>query len=199
MTLKNLYKKAKERGAKVVHRDDGNYRLKYPAGYNGNKKTSGVTYVSGFKCYVCGIECLQAWSTWKKGRKATCTRKCMDRGMFHDMQDKHDGKWWDDYRLDHQGYYLRKRKDPETVRMSRHKANFISHHGREPKKGYHLHHINMVKTDNDIVSNIIELPPKRHLELHGTYNTLCKGLMDDGIIGFNSKTGYFRKEKANDR
>ena len=57
----------------------------------------------------------------------------------------------------------------------------------------------MVKTDNDIVSNIIELPPKRHLELHGTYNTLCKGLMDDGIIGFNSKTGYFRKEKANDR
>ena len=37
MTLKDLYKKAKERGAEVVHRDDGNYRLKYPVGYNGNK------------------------------------------------------------------------------------------------------------------------------------------------------------------
>ena len=112
MTLKNLYKKAKERGAKVICRNDGNYRLQYPVGYNGNKKTSGVTYVSGFKCYVCGIKCLQAWTTWKKGRKATCTRKCMDRGMFHDMQGKHDNKQYDKYGINHNGYMQRKRKNP---------------------------------------------------------------------------------------
>ena len=198
MTLKDLYKKAKKRGAKVIRRDDGNYRLKYPIGYNGNKKTSGMPYVSGVKCYICGIDCLQPWQCYSDGRKATCTDKCKDRGMFHDMQHHHDGKWWDNYILSHDGYYQRKRKDPDTgkiVRMSRHKENFINHYGRKPKEGYHLHHINMVKTDDDVITNIDELHPGIHLKMHAMYNRLCKPLMDMGVIEYRIGEGYFIKEK----
>ena len=164
------------------------------------RKSSGVTYVSGLKCYVCGIDCLQAWTTWKKGRKATCTRECMDRGMFHDMQDKHDGKWWDEYSDNNLlGYKERKRKDPETgkiVRKKRYQDTFEKHNDRSQKEGYHLHHINMCKTD-DYISNLDELSAKDHLLMHGTYNLLCKPLMEQGIIGYKSNKGYYliKKEK----
>lgn len=156
------------------------------------RKASGVTYVSGLKCYMCDKDCLQAWTSYEKNLKPTCTKKCMDRGMFHDMQDKHDGKWWNDYGII-QGYKCRKRKDPETglvVRSTRHKDNFIDYYGRKPKEGYHLHHINMVKTDDDI-TNIHELHPTEHLRMHGIFNSLCKPLMDMGIVGYKPSKGYY--------
>ena len=195
MTLKDLYKIANERSAKVILRDDGNYRLQYPKGYKSRKKASGMTYVSGVKCYVCGVDCLQPWDCHSKGRKATCNTECKNRGMFHDMQHLHDNRWWDKY-SNYQGYKLRRRKDPKTgkvVRRYRHQDNFEQHYGRRTKKGHHLHHINMHKRSDD-VSNLIEVTPTRHQELHTIYNTLCRSLMDDGIIGFDSKTGYYRKE-----
>lgn len=161
------------------------------------RKASGVTYVSGLKCYVCNKPCLQAWTTWKKGRKATCSRKCMDRGMFHDMQNKHDGKWWDKYGDSIKGYKHRKRKDPKTgkiERSTRHKDNFVDHYKREPKKGHHLHHINMCKGDDE-VSNLIELNPTEHQATHTSFNKICKGLMEMNLIGYNHKIQeYYIKE-----
>ena len=196
MTLKNLYKRAKERGAKILCRSDGNYRIQYPKGYKGNKQTSGITYVSGVKCYVCGIDCLQPWDCHRHSKKATCTRICMDSGMFHDMQDEHDNKkqWWDRH-SNYKGYKMRKRKDPITGKTSRkyeYQYNFESHYGRPAKSGHHLHHINMHKRSDNVL-NLIEVTPTRHQELHTTYNTLCKSLMDDGIVGFDSVQGYYRK------
>ena len=159
-----------------------------------HRRANGVTYVSGLKCYMCNKDCLQAWTTWKKGRKATCSRKCMDRGMFHDMQDKHDGKWWDEYSDNNlKGYKERSRKDPETgkrVRRKRYQDNFEKHYGRDAKKGHHLHHINMCKIDDD-VSNIDELSSSDHQLMHTTYNILCKPLMEQGIMGYESGKGYY--------
>ena len=84
--------------------------------------------------------------------------------------------------------------DPKTgkiVRSYRSHDNFEEHNNRPPKKGYHLHHVNMHKLSDDI-SNLREVTPTRHQEFHTIYNTLCKGLMDDGIIGFNDNLGYYR-------
>ena len=196
MILKDLYKKADKCGAKVICRSDGNYRLQYPKRYKDNKKTSGITYVSGLKCYVCNEECLQAWSSWKKESKPTCNNECKDRGMFHDKQHLHDGKWWDKYSI-LKGYKCRRRKDPITgkiMKSYRSHDNFEEYKNRPPKEGYHLHHVNMHKLSDD-VSNLREVTPTKHQELHATYNTLCKGLMDDGIIGFNDNSGYYRSDK----
>ena len=283
MTVRDLYKKAKETGGEVTLRDDGNYRLVYKTIYDTSKwtfpleildikdsidddteevvihgivrkrtdipkcisrhvsfnstkafkrwiaemhremvrsgykikileeqahlprntpyrRSKGVTYVSGLNCYMCNADCIQAWTTWKKGRKATGSRKCMDRGMFHDMQDKHDGKWWDEY-SDNKllGYKERKRKDPKTgevVRKKRHQDVFEKHNGRPQKEGHHLHHINMCKTD-DYISNLDELSARDHQLIHGTYNLLCKPLMDQGIVGYKKGKGYYliNKEK----
>ena len=52
----------------------------------------------------------------------------------------------------------------------------------------------MRKTDDD-VSNLAELSPSKHLKLHGTYNTLCKPLMDMGIISFDCDKGYSLNNK----
>ena len=195
MTLQDLKKKANLVGGTIIKLDDGNYRLRYPQGYKGRKKAGGVTFVAGLICYVCKKDCLQSRTTWKAGRKATCTRTCMDRGMYHDMQDKHDGKWWDNYSLV-RGYYQRKRKDPKTgkvVRFRRHIENFFNHYGRKPKKGHQLHHINMVKTDDD-VSNLHECLPSDHQKFHKQFDKLCKPLMEAGVIGFNpKKDGYYIK------
>jgi len=189
MTINQLKQKAKETGALITKRDDGNYRIKY--GYK-----NGVTYVSGLKCYVCNKSCIQAWTSWKQNRKATCTRECMDRGMFHDKQHLHDGKWWDKY-SNYKGYMCRKRKDPITgkvVKSRRHQDNFKKHYGRPQYPGYQLHHINMCKTDDDI-SNLAELTPKKHQELHTTYNEICKELMELGIVSFNPISGYYINKK----
>tara|TARA_R110000824_G_scaffold73975_2_gene188318 strand:+ start:356 stop:1213 length:858 start_codon:yes stop_codon:yes gene_type:complete len=163
------------------------------------KKAKSVTYVSGLKCYICNKSCLQAWTTWKKGRKATCSRKCMDRGMFHDMQHHHDNKWWNKYSDNNlKGYKERSRKDPETgkrVRRKRHQDNFEKHYGRDAKKGHHLHHINMCKIDDD-VSNLDELTARNHQLIHATYNILCKPLMEQGIIKYKNSKGYYLTEKG---
>ena len=185
MTIEQLKQKAKETGAFLVKRDDGNYRIKY--GYK-----NGVTYVSGLKCYVCNKSCIQAWTSWKQNHKATCTRKCMDRGMYHDKQHLHDKKNWKVY-SNYKGYMCRRRKDPVTgkvVRSRRHQDNFTEFYGRRPLKGYHLHHINMYKTDDD-VSNLLEVTPNKHQELHSTFNGICKELMELGIVSFNPDTGYY--------
>ena len=158
------------------------------------RKSSGITYVSGLKCYLCNKSCLQTWTTWKEGRKATCSRKCMDRGMFHDMQHHHENKWWDKYnKTNRKGYKERRRKDPETgkvVAKKRHQDNFEQHYGRPQRKGYHLHHINMCKGD-DNVSNLDELTARDHQLMHATYNLLCKPLMEQGIIGYENSKGYY--------
>ena len=184
MTLAELKDIAIQRNATIKHRTDGNYRIVYENG--------GVTYVSGVNCYVCDKPCLQAWTTWKQKRTATCSRQCMDRGMYHDKQHLHDGKWWDKY-SNHKGYMSRRRKDPITgkvVRSRRHQDNFEKHYGRKQKKGYHLHHINMCKTDDD-VSNLAEVTPNKHQELHSTYDKLCKQLMNMDIIRFDADKGYY--------
>ena len=196
MILKDLYKRADKRDAKVICRSDGNYRIQYPKGYKGNKKTSGVTYIAGLTCYVCRIDCLQAQSSYKIGRKPTCNDECKNRGMFYDKQYLHDGKWWNKYSI-LKGYKCRRRKDPITgkiVKSYRSHDNFEKYNNRPPKKGYHLHHVNMHKLSDD-VSNLREVTPTKHQELHATYNTLCKDLMDDGIVGFDLNNGYYRKDK----
>ena len=185
MTLAELKDKAIKRNAIIKHRTDGNYIIRY--GYKNQ-----VTYVSGVNCYVCDEPCLQAWPTWKQKRKATCSRQCMERGMYHDKQHLHNGKWWDKY-SNYKGYMGRRRKDPLTgkvVRSRRHQDNFEKHYGRKQKQGYQLHHINMCKTDDD-VSNLAEVTPKKHQELHTTYNEICKQLMDIGVIGFDADKGYY--------
>ena len=185
MTLKSLQAKAEKLNAVINKRDDGNYRIIY--GYK-----NGVTYVSNLKCYICNKDCLQAWTSWKKGRKATCSRKCMDRGMYHDKQHLHDGKWWDKY-SNHKGYKAIKRKDPNTSKIMRsyeHADNFEKEYSRKVKPGHQLHHNNMCKTDNR-VSNLTECSPRKHQLLHATYNNICKDLMDMGIVGFDKDSGYY--------
>lgn len=161
------------------------------------KKGKSIVYVSGLKCYVCNKSCLQAWTTWKEDRKATCSRECMDRGMFYDMQHHHDKKWWDKYnKTNRKGYKERSRKDPETgkfVRKKRHQDNFEKHYGRPQKKGYQLHHINMCKGDDE-VSNLDELTAREHQLMHATFNLLCKPLMERGIMGYKSGKGYYLKK-----
>ena len=158
------------------------------------KKGKSTTYVSGLKCYICNKPCLQSWSTWKLGRKATCTRKCMDAGMEYKNAIKHHkGKTWysnPKFTKNSTGYIGANRISPitgEKKRYLEHHYNWEIHYNKPVKKGNVLHHIDMCKSSND-VTNLIECNPKDHQAMHYSYNLICKELMDNNIINFNRET-----------
>ena len=66
--------------------------------------------------------------------------------------------------------------------------------GKIKDMGEIIHHINMNKKDN-ILSNLMICDGMgHHQDMHATYNNICESLMDDGIIGFDEKIGYYRKK-----
>ena len=106
----------------------------------------------------------------------------------------------DEVRCSIKGCYIEPLRHPETgevVCKKRYQDVFENHNGRPQKEGYHLHHINMCKTD-DYISNLDELPATDHQLMHGTYNTLCKPLMEQGIIGYKKGEGYYIIERRSD-
>ena len=83
----------------------------------------------------------------------------------------------------HIGRYL---KPVERYKSGKNKGKIKEH-------GELVHHIDMNKRNNDISNLMICNGMGHHQDVHGTYNNVCSSLMDDGIIGFDSKKGYFRK------
>jgi len=149
-----------------------------------HKKARSITYVSGLKCYLCNKPCIQAWTTWKKGSKATCSRKCMDAGMEYKNAIKHHkGKTWytnPKFRKNRRGYVGAVRISPITGKKRRyleHHYNWELHYNKPVKKGNVLHHIDMCKSSND-VTNLIECDPKEHQGMHYSFNLICKELME---------------------
>ena len=65
--------------------------------------------------------------------------------------------------------------------------------GKIKEHGELVHHIDMDKRHNIISNLMICNGMGHHQDIHATYNNVCRSLMDDGIIGFNEKIGYFRK------
>jgi len=59
-----------------------------------------------------------------------------------------------------------------------------------------IHHIDMIRTNYNL-ENLWLCDKTTHAGIHEGFNRLCKPLMDDGIIGFSPKTGYYliKKEK----
>ena len=56
----------------------------------------------------------------------------------------------------------------------------------------------MHKLDND-VSNIDELSPTDHLLMHKIFNSLCKPLMERGIVGYTNGEGYYLIETTTNK
>ena len=56
----------------------------------------------------------------------------------------------------------------------------------------------MNKDDYNVENLHVFQDESNHQTSHGSYNKLCKPLMDSGIIGFNRKTGeYYLINKEN--
>ena len=62
---------------------------------------------------------------------------------------------------------------------------------RPLKKNEKVHHINMNKSEYKKENLHVFEGESGHQKAHGTYNKLCKPLMDAGIIGFNKQTGEY--------
>ena len=74
------------------------------------------------------------------------------------------------------------------------KYKFGKKKGKIKDHGELVHHIDMDKKNNKISNLMICNGMGHHQDVHATYNDVCRSLMDDGIIGFDDKTGYYRKE-----
>ena len=62
---------------------------------------------------------------------------------------------------------------------------------RSLEKDEKVHHINMDKSEYKKENLQIFSNESNHQIAHGSYNKLCKPLMDAGIIGFNKQTGEY--------
>jgi len=85
--------------------------------------------------------------------------------------------------LDSQGYGI---LDGTPIHRSVAKAK---NGGRLPK-GTYVHHINMIKWDNDI-DNLVALDKQGHKRAHVSMNRLVGQLMDYGIIEYLDKTNEY--------
>ena len=56
--------------------------------------------------------------------------------------------------------------------MSKYREKYIKHHG-EPPEGWHIHHIDGDRKNNDI-DNLIAIPPKLHVWIHDVYRKTVK-------------------------
>ena len=223
MNLKELKQKCKDNGweiKKISEKPARMYKIRYKNDKS-NKPNKYIycTYVRR-KCSTCKREVMKDIRTYKrknvkpvggqcmfgKPQRSFCNDDCRVvaiSGTNHYMHDLDK-----EYIRKKGGYVMLKRYD----HPHRNKDNLVArarlvvekHIGRYLTPflngiGELTHHINMDKHEDKYENLLVCDGASIHQELHGTYNKLCKGLMDDGIVGFDSKTGYFRKEKTNDR
>ena len=223
MKLLELKQKCKDNNweiKKISEKPARMYRVRYKTDKSKNpNKYLYVTYVRR-KCSTCKKEVMKNIDTYRRknfkpvtgkcmfGRpqRSFCSDECRAIGISETNHYMHD--FDKEYIRKKDGYVMLKRYD----HPNRNNQNLVPRARLVVEKyidryltpflngvGELIHHINMDKHD-DIYENLLICDGASiHQELHGTYNKLCKGLMDDGIVGFDSKTGYFRKEKVNDR
>ena len=211
MTLKELKEKCISKGRKIIKISEKPARM-YKVSYrNGNGKYIYRTYVRR-KCSICKKEVMKDIETYKrdninpisgkcmfgKPQRSFCSQKCRAKGvsgkkhyMYH--EDKVYYRKKDGYAM--QKRYNHPNKNNQNL-VTRSRLVVEENIGRYLKpydngRGEMVHHINMSKADDSYENLMLCSNASEHLLVHGTYNKLCKPLMDAGFIQFDEKKGYY--------
>ena len=190
---------------------DGRHSVKW-TGAAGNKgqqiyidtEPNGNT----IKCFICGVPCLTAAVKYQRKnnqhKRHTCTRKCQNKltqsyEWNPRMIPRDDDGWYIETCKGPTNGYIMKRfrptKGKHRIKIFQHRWVMEQHLGRKLTKYEHIHHIDIVKTNNNI-DNLWLCTPSQHAKAHRSLERLLPKLMKQArMIKFNKKTGiYYLKE-----
>jgi hypothetical protein len=154
----------------------------------GNKKTANSYYFVG-DCDVCKKPCLKDLSNAKKSKRIACSSECRSK-----LMTKPDGN-----RIFKRGtidsHIMVKAKDHPMANKSgyvpEHRLFVEKHLGRYLKRTDQVHHINLIKNDNDLSNLVVFKNSSEHFKAHGSLNKCVAKLIDKNVLMFNRETNEY--------
>lgn len=97
--------------------------------------------------------------------------------------------------IDPHGYVLIKDRDDCKHWRRQHILIMEEEIGRKLKKEEIVHHINGVRSDNRIENLLLCSTMSEHNNIEATWKAILRGLMEDGIVGFNYQKRVYERFK----
>jgi hypothetical protein len=138
------------------------------------------------KCCVCGVDMLQDLSNSKKHINGSCSETCTKTLRSNPDGFKKSKHGTDD------SYTLVKCPDhpfrSKTGYVPEHRLLIEKQIGRFLTVDEHVHHINLIKSDNRIENLLLCESASQHFKAHGTLNKCVSQLLEIGALRFNHET-----------
>ena len=169
---------------------DGTYSIKIKALKENAVRSEQYNKYYILECDVCGETCPKRIDYAPKLKRTYCKQECFsimqkemnERKAYEDgWREKKNGymykRLWDDI---HQGEWV-----------MQHRWIMAQHVGWEALINMTVHHIDMIKTNNDI-SNLWLCTDSQHKIAHNSFNALCAEGMKKAVqFRFNVETGKY--------
>jgi len=188
MTINQLIKKDTDNY--VEDNYDGTYTIKVKAISKNTIRPFQYTKYRIIECFVCGESCPQRADMYNNYKRPYCTEECQQYMQIYMNKRK---AYKDGWRVKSNGYVYKRmwnnRFKGEWVTQHRHIME--KHLGRELEKDEFVHHIDCVKTNNDI-NNLWVCNASQHALAHKSVEKLFPILMQNGgKLDFNSNKGIY--------
>ena len=189
MTIKELINKS-ILNPPVRDNMDGTYSIKVKAIKENAVRSQQYNKYFILECDVCGETCPKRIDYAPKLKRTYCEKECFSI-MQQEMNERKAYK--DGWREKKNGYMYKRIWDDiyKGEWVMQHRWIMEQHVGKEAIIGMHVHHIDMIKTNNDI-GNLWLCTDSQHKIAHNSFNVLCaKGMKKAIQFKFNVETGKY--------
>jgi hypothetical protein len=161
----------------------------YKKPYKRKNGRAANTYYVKTKCSICGNDCFQFQTNYKKDHSAICSYECKIKFMTAPEGKR---KYKRGSKLG--GHILIKLANhPNNKKgwVPEHRLIMETHLGRYLRPDELVHHINMRKDDNRIENLHIFNDDATHFLSHGSLNKCVEALIETDVLKFNKTTGLY--------
>tara|TARA_R100000656_G_scaffold101834_1_gene74101 strand:- start:97 stop:741 length:645 start_codon:yes stop_codon:yes gene_type:complete len=182
---------------------------KFQRAYRTRHKGKGGKYIYATymrkKCAICKKETMKCTSTYLrsnyKRQRSFCSHKCRVIGVSGENNYLfEEGRIMDNKNSDY--IQIKTMKHPYRTKgnyVVQHRWIMEKHIGRylkpningKPGSGELVHHVDMNKKNNDINNLYLCKNMADHQRVHGSFNELCRILMENNIIAFDHNIGEY--------
>lgn len=172
-----------------IERPDG--KLRQPKIWktaDGKGKCVNYYYLRS-NCVICNKPTLVAIENAKKSKSSVCSQACRSKNQTVPDGTKKFKRGKDgDHVMVKMATHPKANKDGY---VAEHRLAMESHIGRLLEGNELVHHINLLKGDNDIKNLVLFKSTSDHFKSHGSLNECVAELMKRGDIKFNRKTNRY--------
>ena len=188
MTINQLIKKDIDNYVKDNY--DGTYTIKVKSINKNATRPFQYTKYRITECSVCGKSCPQRADGYNNYKRPYCTQECHQYMQIYMNKRK---AYKDGWRIKKDGYVYKRIWDDRYKGEWVYKHRYVmeQHLGRQLKKDEFVHHIDCVKTNNNI-DNLWLCSASNHALAHKSIEKLFPILMQHGgKLSFNTNKGIY--------